>query len=98
MPALRIATQATSSAVFPVLLVAKYVLIRDPDADLNICYEAGPSLQGTSSSITWNVTDTLTCSDDDVLPAMKSMFVSLQHGRNEVCIASILSLALTAID
>ena len=98
MPVLRIATQATSAVVFPVLLAAKYVLIREPDADLNILYEAGSSLQGTSSSITWTVADTLACSDDDVLPAMKSTFMSLQHGGGEVCIANILSPTLAAID
>lgn len=84
MSVLRIATQASPSSMFPVLLSAKYVLLKDPEAGLVIQYDVGQLIQGTSYSIVWNGPNEDAHFDDDVLPAMKTAFLSLQHGGEQV--------------
>lgn len=87
MSVLHIATQASPANIFPVLLSVKYVLLKDPEAGLAIQYDVGQLIQGTSSSIVWNRPNENPHFDDDVLPAMKAAFSSLQLGGEQVRIS-----------
>lgn len=84
MSVLHIATKANPVIIFPILLAAKHVLMREPETTLEIQYDAEEVISISSFAARWVGPHTSVHSDDDILPAMRDAFVSLSHGGDEV--------------